>query len=45
MDFIAAKLKEHNGDPQLVAQLLVDEAYRKGSLDNITALLVTFTWP
>jgi protein phosphatase PTC2/3 len=45
VEFIGQKLKEHNGDPQVVAQLLVEEAYRKGSLDNITALLVTFQWP
>eukprot|EP01089_Gocevia_fonbrunei_P010839 TRINITY_DN23831_c0_g1_i1.p1 TRINITY_DN23831_c0_g1~~TRINITY_DN23831_c0_g1_i1.p1 ORF type:complete len:409 (+),score=110.36 TRINITY_DN23831_c0_g1_i1:35-1261(+) len=40
VDFVVEKLKE-NDDPQLTSQLLVEKAYEEGSMDNITAMLVT----
>ena len=45
MDFILQHLAENNNDPEVVAKLLVECAFNKGSLDNITALLVTFNLP
>jgi len=41
VDFVLPKLKEHD-DPQIVSQQLVDEAFKRGSQDNITTLIVTF---
>jgi len=40
VDFVLPKLKEHD-DPQIVSQQLVDEAFKRGSQDNITTLIVT----
>ena len=45
VDFILKRLPENNNDPEIVAKLLVECAFEKGSLDNITALLVTFNLP
>jgi serine/threonine protein phosphatase PrpC len=44
VDLVRAKLPELNNDPEAVAKALVQVASEKGSVDNITALLVLFSW-
>lgn len=41
VDFVISKLKLQL-NPEEITKALVEEAFQKGSLDNITALLVTF---
>jgi len=44
VDLVRAKLPALNNDPEAVAKALVEVASEKGSADNITALLVLFSW-
>jgi len=41
VDFVLPKLQELD-DPQEASKQLVEEAYKRGSQDNITSLIVTF---
>lgn len=41
----AVNLVRHVGHPEEMSRMLVDEAFRRGSVDNITCLVVRFRAP
>jgi len=43
-DFVRRELAAYGGDPQPVAQRLAEHALSQGSLDNVTAMIICFSF-
>jgi protein phosphatase 2C family protein 2/3 len=45
VDFVRGVLFRSNNDPEVASKALANEAFRRGSTDNISCIVVVFTYP